>query len=77
MWIRVRRWWRHCPGRVRFAAILLAVSLLGWPMSALTFARGEPATVLGLSWLAISITALDVLLTSSVSAKQDEGGGGS
>lgn len=50
---------------------LLAGSLIGWPLSALTFAKGEPVTVLGLSWLAITITALDVLFTSDVRKEQD------
>lgn len=58
--------------RVRLAWCLLVGSVLGWPLSALTFARGEPATVLGLSWLAIAITALDVLLTSDVRREQDD-----
>ena len=68
---RLRAWWRSKPGRVRFAVLLLVVSTLGWPASAVTVARDEPATVLGLSWLAISVTALDVLFTSQVHEKQD------
>lgn len=69
------RWWRK-PGRVRIALLLLLLSLVGWPASALTFARGEPPTVLGLSWLAITLTCLDVLFTSQVHEKQDRGDGG-
>lgn len=65
------RWWRRRPGRVKFAALLLLISLIGWPVSSVTFAKNEPPTVLGLSWLAISITALDVLFTSQVHEKQD------
>lgn len=41
-------------------------SLIGWPISALTVAKDEPQFVLGLSWLAIMITAWDVLTTSQV-----------
>ena len=67
-------WWRRKPGRVKFAVLLLVVSALGWPLSALTFARDEPPTVLGLSWLAITFTALDVLMTAQVHEKQDRGG---
>lgn len=70
---RALTWWRKKPGRVKFAAALLLVSVAGWPVSAVTFARGEPPTVLGLSWLAIAITALDVLFTSQVHEKQDRG----
>ncbi len=64
-------WWRKRPGRVKLALVLLAVSLVGWPVSAVTFARNEPPTVLGLSWLAITLTCLDVLFTSQVHEKQD------
>ncbi len=63
---RVVAWWRRKPGRVRFAVVLLVAANFGWPISALTFARHEPATVLGLSWLAISVTSIDILLTSQV-----------
>jgi hypothetical protein len=72
---RAVRWWRSKPRRVRFAACLLVASLAGWPVSAATFARHEPATVLGLSWLAIALTATDVLFTSQVHEKQDQAGG--
>lgn len=74
---RALRWWRAKPGRVKFASVLLVVSTLGWPVSALTFARGEPATVLGLSWLAIAFTCVDILFTSQVHEKQDQGDAGS
>ncbi len=67
----VLRWWSRRPGRVRFAVVLLVVSILGWPVSAVTIARDEPPTVLGLSWMAIALTALDVLFTSQVHEKQD------
>ena len=53
------------------AWILLAISVLGWPLSAFTWAKDEPATVLGLSWLAISFTAYDILKTSRVHKDQD------
>jgi len=74
--IRAWRRWRHRPFRVKAAWALLVASVLGWPISAMTFARGEPPTVLGLSWAAISITALDVLFTSQVHEKQDQDGDG-
>lgn len=38
---------------VRASYVLLAASIIGWPVSQLTFARGEPPTVLALSWIAI------------------------
>lgn len=58
--------------RVRLAWTLLALSVLGWPLSTLTFAAHEPPTVLGLSWFAITITAVDVLATSDVRREQDQ-----
>jgi hypothetical protein len=39
----------------------------------MTWARSEPQFVLGLSWLAITLTALDILSTSDVSAEQEDG----
>lgn len=53
------------------AWVLLVLSLIGWPVSALTFAAGEPPVVLGLSWFAITLTALDLLKTSRVHRDQD------
>jgi uncharacterized membrane protein YfcA len=57
--------------RVRSAWGLLVVSLIGWPVSALTFASGEPQVVLGLSWFAITLTALNVVVTADVRKEQD------
>lgn len=58
--------------RRHVAAVLLVSSLAGWPLSALTIARDEPQVVLGLSWLAITITALDVLFTADVRVEVDQ-----
>jgi hypothetical protein len=49
---------------------LLAGSVIGWPVSALTVAAGEPPFVLGLSWLAVILTSLDLLSTSQVAEDQ-------
>jgi hypothetical protein len=57
--------------RLRLAWVIVAASLIGWPVSALTWAADEPQFVLGLSWLAITLTALDILSTSDVRAEQD------
>lgn len=59
------------------AWVLFCGSLVGWPLSALTWARGEPQFVLGLSWLAITLTALDLITSSQVHEEQGEQGGGS
>jgi hypothetical protein len=58
--------------RVVLAWILLVGSLVGWPVSALTVARHEPQFVLGLSWLAITLTAMDILQTTSVRVTQEK-----
>lgn len=51
---------------VALAWVLLVGSIIGWPLSALTWARNEPQFILGLSWLAITLTAMDLLKTSRV-----------
>lgn len=58
--------------RVRLAWVLLCVSVVGWPLSALTFARNEPPTILALSWVSPILTALNILFTSDVRRAQDE-----
>jgi uncharacterized membrane protein YfcA len=58
--------------RVRLAATAVLVSLIGWPVTALTVARDEPQFVLGLSWAAIILTSLDVLATSDVRREQTD-----
>lgn len=52
------------------AWILVVGSLIGWPVSALTLAKDEPQFVLGLSWLAITLTSLDLLTSSQVHEEQ-------
>lgn len=56
---------------VILAWTLLVGSLVGWPLSALTLAKGEPQFVLGLSWMAIALTAMDLLKTSRVHRDQE------
>ncbi|MFY1686480.1 hypothetical protein [Plantactinospora sp. WMMB782] len=65
---RIRR------ARTIAAWILLAGSTLGWPISMLTWARGEPPFVLSLSWLAIVIEAANLLTSSQVAEVQAEQG---
>lgn len=38
--------------------VCIVAGIVGWPISALSFAKGEPAVVLALSWLAIIFTGL-------------------
>lgn len=58
--------------RLYAAWTLLIGSLIGWPVSQLTFARHEPPFILGLSWLAIILTAADLLSTTDVRNQGDE-----
>lgn len=58
--------------RITLAWVLLAASLVGWPLSALTWAKDEPPFILSLSWLAIVVTAVDVLSTQDVRSQQEE-----
>lgn len=62
----------HDPAlRVRVALWLLVVCIFGWPLTALTLFRDEPQGILGLSWLALILTCLDILATTDVRDKQD------
>jgi uncharacterized membrane protein YfcA len=58
--------------RVIAAWILLAGSVIGWPVSALTVARDEPPFILGLSWLAIILASAELLTSSQVHEEQGE-----
>jgi uncharacterized membrane protein YfcA len=58
--------------RTVLAWVFLAGGIVGWPVTALTWARREPQFVLGLSWLAIILTAADLLSTSQVHEEQGE-----
>ncbi len=57
--------------RRRAAWCLLVACLIGWPVSAFTFARGEPQAILALSWLALILTSLDLTQTADVRSQQD------
>lgn len=58
--------------RHALAWVLLISSLIGWPLSALWLAKSEPPFVLGLSWIAITVTALDLLATTDVRKQHEE-----
>lgn len=62
--------------RLRYygAIVLLFGSLIGWPVSALTVAKSEPPFILGLSWIAITLTAADLCSTLGVRLRQDAEG---
>ena len=54
-----------------FSWILFLGSLIGWPVSQLTFARSEPPTILALSWLAIVVSAMGNLIVAYVNKRVD------
>lgn len=57
--------------RVMAWSILIG-SLIGWPLSIFWLAKEEPVYILSLSWLALILTAIDMLFTAQVK----EGGAG-
>lgn len=59
-------------GRVVAAWILLVGAVIGWPLSALTWAANEPPFVLGLSWLAVILESASLLTSSQVHEEQGE-----
>jgi hypothetical protein len=54
------------------AWVLLIGATIGWPVSALTFARQEPQFILGLSWLAVVLESASLLTSSQVHEGQKE-----
>lgn len=57
---------------IRAGWSLLLASIIGWPLSALTFAKHEPATVLALSWIAIILTAGTMLIEAYLKKSVDD-----
>lgn len=45
-----------------FGESLVWATVIGWPLTATTLARSEPQFVLGLSWVAILLTGIDILV---------------
>lgn len=58
--------------RRRIAGWLLLISLVAWPVSALTWAKDEPPFILGLSFLAITLTCADIWATTDVRAQDEQ-----
>lgn len=58
--------------RLRLAWFIFIGCAIGWPLSMFTVARGEPPFILSLSWLALMLTAWDVINTSDVRREQDD-----
>lgn len=58
--------------RRRAAAVLAISATILWPLTQFTVAKDEPPFTLGLSWFAITLTALDIWLTTDVRAESDK-----
>jgi uncharacterized membrane protein YfcA len=67
----VADWIRNPKHRLKLAWLLLIACFAGWPLSAVTFAKHEPLWVLSLSWLALILTALDIIATVDVRKEQE------
>lgn len=69
----MKSWWANpriplsSVNRLRSAWVIIAITIVLWPVS--LFLLDEPPVILSLSWLALTITALDVLSTSDVGAE--------
>lgn len=50
----------------------LVISIIGWPLSALTVAKDEPQFILGLSWIAIILEAVIFLVQAYIKKDQNE-----
>jgi hypothetical protein len=61
---------------MRAAWTLLAVCLVGWPLSVFWLAPEEPRFVLSLSWAALVIESVNVLSVQDVRKQQEDGGNG-
>lgn len=56
-----------------FAAWLFILSILAWPVTALTIFHTEPQGILGLSWLSIILTAMVLLVTTDIREQNSNG----
>lgn len=63
---------RSVKARLYAAWFLLGGSMIGWPLSQMTIARDEPPFILGLSWLAIILTAADLVSTTDVRGQTEQ-----
>lgn len=52
--------------RFRSAVVIFFACIVFWPVSQFTFAKSEPPTILGLSWGAMILTALDIMASTDI-----------
>lgn len=58
--------------RVKVAAWALVASLVMWPVTAVTVFAKEPQGILSLSWGAIVLTLLQIVLATDIRDQQEE-----
>jgi hypothetical protein len=59
------------PGiRVKAAWVLLILCIIAWPVTSLTLFRSEPQGILGLSWIAIILSMLQIVVATDVRNNQ-------
>jgi hypothetical protein len=61
---------RDPQNRVKAAWVMLAICLVAWPTTSLTVFKGEPQGVLALSWIAIILAMLQIVVTTDVRNNQ-------
>lgn len=59
--------------RVKAAVWMFFLSLAAWPITSLTIFSKEPQGVLGLSWMAIILQAILLIVTTDVRNEQENG----
>lgn len=63
---------KRTPVKVRVAWVGLLLTLVMWPTSHLTWARDEPITTLALSWLAIALVCVDIIINTKTLTKDED-----
>lgn len=63
-------WLRRPQNRVKAAWWLFWGSIVAWPLTSLTIFASEPQGVLGLSWFAVMLNALNIVVTTDVRDNQ-------
>lgn len=58
--------------RFKAAVVIFFGCLIAWPVSSFTFAKQEPQTILGLSWGAMLLTAIDVMASTDIRKEIDD-----
>lgn len=58
--------------RVKLAMWALLASVVAWPVTAVTVFAKEPQGILGLSWGAIILTFLQIVLATDIREQQEE-----